>query len=639
MRLGYAGRAFIQEGNMSEAKTDPYQLVNLSPDKPMKILALNSGSLSLRYDFIQTDDPTRNLSGMIEGVGSATALHRVMGCGQDGQEQIAALDQRAAVDLALAKLAAAGLLGDGGIELDAIGHRVLYSPGEQGSAVRVTDDLMQAMLKAGFDPWQQHTRLMALAHCREKLPRVPQLAVFDNAFYKTMPEYARIYGIPYRYYKQFGMQRLGFQGLSHKYAGMRAAMFLGRPFSNLKQVSVHLGNGASLCAIDHGRAVDTSMGLTPLSGPVQGQRCGDLDPGLLLHLMMVEGASADRMAEILERESGLAGLSGISHDMRTLLQAAERGDARALLTIQVYCHTVRRQLGSMVASLDGLETLVFTGGIGENSSGVRARVCQGLAHLGVVLDEVRNSADPGDAEVVEISHPDAAVRVLAVRSDEGRMITRETVRALDRSSMNQQIHQAAERTIPIGVSAHHVHLTQAHVEVLFGPGHQLTPKAPLAQPGQFAAEERVNLIGPRGRVERVRVLGPTRKATQVEISRTEEFQLGIDAPVRNSGDIEGTPGLVLEGPSGTLDLKEGAICARRHIHMHPDDALHFGVRDQDVVTVEVPGERKLIFGDVLVRAKESYVLEMHLDTDEANAGEISSGMHGRLIGIQSRPTA
>ena len=193
-----------------------------------------------------------------------------------------------------------------------------------------------------------------------------------------------------------------------------------------------------------------------------------------------------------------------------------------------------------------------------------------------------------------------------------------------------------EKEIPIGVSAHHVHLSQEHTEALFGPGHQLTPKATLLQPDQFACEERVNLIGPRGRVERVRVLGPVRSASQVEISRTEEFVLGIDAPIRNSGDLDGTPGIVLEGSHATIELSQGVICARRHIHMSPADAQHFAVQDRDVVMVEVSGERPLVFGDVLVRVKENFVLEMHIDTDEANAGEISSGMKGRLIRVQSK---
>lgn len=616
--------------------SDPYQIIDLSPDGPRKLLAFNAGSLSLRWDYFDTADASRRISGKISGLGGM-AQHRVSGAASL-DERVEAPDLRAAVDLALDQLAAAGLVGPGGEGLSGVGHRVLFASDRPGSAARLDDALVRQLMKAGFEPWGQQRRLQALVHARERLSEVPHFAVWDGAFFQTLPEFARLYGLPYRYYKQYGLQRLGFQGLSHKYVGMRAALHLGEAFESLEIVSLHMGNGVSLTAIDHGRAVDTSMGLTPLSGPVQGQRCGDVDPGLLLHLMEVEGAAPERLARMLERESGLLGLSGISNDMQTLLEAAERGDARALLAIEVFCHRVRRTAGAMASSLDEVDALVFTGGIGEHSAGTRARICQGLSHLGVVLDDAANQRGLDGAEAATLHHPDSKVQVLVVDDDEARMIARETVRALTRGDLNRTVLAAQERPIPIGVSAHHVHLTQAHVEALFGAGHELTPKAPLKQPGQFAAEERVDLVGPRGSVERVRVLGPVRSATQVEISRTEEFQLGIDAPVRNSGDVADTPGLLLKGPAGQVELAEGVICARRHIHMHPDDVAHFGVHDRDVVMVEVGGDRKLVFGDVLIRAKESYVLEMHVDTDEANAAELSSGMTGRLVGIQSRPS-
>ncbi len=614
---------------------DPYQIIDLSPDAPRKLLAFNAGSLSLRWDYFDTADPRRRISGKITGLGPK-ARHQVSG-GLELDEQVAAPDLRAAVDVALDQLDAAGLVGRGGEGLSGVGHRVLFSSDQPGSAARLDDALVRLLMKAGFEPWGQQRRLQALVHARDRLSGVPHFAVWDGAFFQTLPQFAQLYGLPYRYFQQYGLRRLGFQGLSHKYVAMRAALHLGTAFESLELVSVHMGNGVSLASIDHGRAVDTSMGLTPLSGPVQGQRCGDVDPGLLLHLMEIEGASPERMAKLLERESGLLGLSGISNDMQTLLDAAARGDTRALLTIEVFCHRVRRTAGAMASSLDEVDALVFTGGIGEHSAGTRARICQGLRYLGVVLDDEANQRGLDGAEVVSLHPPDSKVQVLVVDDDEARMIARETVRALTRGDLNRTIQAASERPIPIGVSAHHVHLTQEHVEALFGAGHQLTPKAPLKQPGQFASEERVDLIGPRGEVDRVRVLGPVRSATQVEISRTEEFQLGIDAPIRNSGDVADTPGLLLKGPAGQVELAEGVICARRHIHMHPDDAAHFGVHDRDVVMVEVGGDRKLVFGDVLVRAKESYVLEMHVDTDEANAAELSAGMSGRLVGIQSRP--
>jgi acetate kinase len=190
--------------------------------------------------------------------------------------------------------------------------------------------------------------------------------------------------------------------------------------------------------------------------------------------------------------------------------------------------------------------------------------------------------------------------------------------------------------VPIEISAHHVHLTREHVDALFGPGAQLTPRSPLSQPGQFACEEQVSLVGPRGRIDRVRVLGPERPATQVEIAMTEQFRLGILAPVRESGDIKGTPGVTLEGAAGTVVLAEGVICAMRHVHMAPEDALRFGVHDKHVVRVRISGNRELIFGDVLVRVSPKFRLAMHLDTDEANAAGLADGAQGYIDSVQGQ---
>jgi acetate kinase len=238
-------------------------------------------------------------------------------------------------------------------------------------------------------------------------------------------------------------------------------------------------------------------------------------------------------------------------------------------------------------------------------------------------------------EVVDISHPDSKVKVLVIHSDASRMIARETIRIQGYQAIQQQL-QASQIPIPIGVSAHHIHLSQEHVEQLFGPGHQLTPLAPLAQPGQFACEERIRLVGPRGSIDRVRVLGPARKQSQVEISRTEGFRLGINAPIRMSGDLGGTPGLVLEGPAGQVKLEEGVIIAHRHMHMTPTDARRLGLQDRDMVRVRVEGDRELIFGDVVVRISPKYKLEFHLDTDEANAAQLNTGDVAYLESIQKR---
>jgi acetate kinase len=215
------------------------------------------------------------------------------------------------------------------------------------------------------------------------------------------------------------------------------------------------------------------------------------------------------------------------------------------------------------------------------------------------------------------------------------MMAREALRALGRSYLTRVLEAQSQQPFLVEVSAHHIHLTQEHVEALFGKGHQLTKQADLSQPGQYACEEQLTIAGPKGRIERVRVLGPTRKITQVEIAMTEQFKLGVHPPIRESGDIKDTPGCMLEGPAGSVKLERGVICALRHVHMTPKDALRYGVRDKSLVRVRVDGDRELVFGDVLVRVDPNFALAMHIDTDEANAANVKTGAKGYIDGIQS----
>lgn len=621
-----------------KTEADRYQVKDIARGKSLRLLLVNPRSLALRYDWIDTADPARRLSGEVRGIGLAQGSHRLRGPGFERTEPLAVRDHRQALEQALNFLAGPGGAGVDLSALSAVGHQVLYGSARYGSAVVVDDEVRAEIGRAGFDAGEHQARLLALDLARERLAGVPQVAVFDTAFFANLPQLAQLYALPLRYFKERGVRRLGFFGLSHKFALFQAAAYLERPSEWLKVVTVHLGNGTSLAAIDHGRPVDTSMGLTPFEGPPMAVRSGDLDPGLLLYLMREEGLDAAAAARLIGEQSGLSGLAGVAGDIQDVLEAAERGHEGAQLSVQVYCHRVRKAVGAMVASLGGCDALVFTGGAGSTEPGIRTRICQGLGHLGIVLDAAANARGLSDGqEVTAVDHEASRVRVLVVRPDEARMLARETVRALGREDIDQRLRSGRQRPIPIGVSAHHVHLTREHVEVLFGPGHRLTQKTPLYQSGEFACEEMVDLVGPRGRVERVRVLGPERKQSQVEISRTEEFKLGIDAPIRDSGDLDGTPGITLVGPAATLPLRQGVICARRHIHMSPAEAEELGLRDRDVVRVRIEGPRSLTFGDVLIRVKDSYRLEMHLDTDEANAAEIGPDMVATLDGIQSRP--
>jgi acetate kinase len=322
------------------------------------------------------------------------------------------------------------------------------------------------------------------------------------------------------------------------------------------------------------------------------------------------------------------------------------------LALQVFCHRIRKYIGAYAAVMGGVDAIVFTAGIGQNSAVVRHRVAQRLDFLGAEFDERRNREASVTREnpVAVLSSDDSCASILAIATDEAWAIARQSDaltrpkadrplphedQSPTRTTSNGQSAESDEidHTIPVAISARHIHLTQEMVELLFGPGHQLTPLKPLSQPGQFAAEEEVTLVGPKRSIERVRVLGPTRSKNQVEISRTDEFFLGIDAPIRASGDVENTPGIILIGTEGrTETLHQGVVCAWRHIHMTPEDADYFGVAHGDVVDVEVgtTGVRSLTFGDVLVRVKSSYKLEMHIDTDEGNAAELGRYDVGEL---------
>jgi acetate kinase len=320
--------------------------------------------------------------------------------------------------------------------------------------------------------------------------------------------------------------------------------------------------------------------------------------------------------------------------MREVLQAADDGNPRALVALKTHCYRVRKSIGAYVAAMGGLDAIVFTGGIGQGSDAVRALALQGLDCMGIELDAKRNREARGFDDVCRISTDASRVAVLVVPTDEERMMARETLRALARSYIGRVLAAQKQEPFVVEVSAHHAHLTQEHVEALWGAGHQLTKHAELSQPGQFACKEVVTVVGPKSRIERVRVLGPVRKASQVEIAMTEQFKLGVHPPVRESGDIAGTPGCTLEGPAGSVTLERGVICALRHIHMPPEDALRYGVRDKTFVRVRIGGDREVVFGDVLVRVDPNFALAMHIDTDEGNAAGITTTADGFIDGIQ-----
>jgi acetate kinase len=615
---------------------DPYGL-KLKGERPEKMLVINCGSSSLKYSFYDTADESRHASGVVERIGmDGTRLkHR----GPKGEvKQELPKDGFAEAFKAMAAVLTAketGVIGGAG-EVSVVAHRVVHGGEKFTEGTLITDEVLaQIETLNPLAPLHNPVNVAGIREMRRLFPAVPHVAVFDTAFHHTLPAFAYLYGLPYELYEKKAVRRYGFHGTSHNYVALRAAQFLKRRPNELRLVSCHLGNGSSLCAVDHGRSVDTTMGFTPAEGLLMGSRSGDLDPGVVTYLEREEGMTGAQIDELLNKKSGLLGLSGISSDMREVLKAAEAGQPRALLALKTYCYRVRKYLGAYVASMGGLDAVVFTGGIGQGSAEVRALALQGLDCMGIVLDDQRNRNTRGFDEVCRISTDDSKVTVLVVPTDEERMMAREALRTLSRSYITRVLEAQKQRPFLVEVSAHHIHLTQEHVEALFGPGHQLTKHADLSQPGQYACKEQLAIVGPKGRIERVRVLGPARKYSQVEIAMTEQFKLGVHPPIRESGDIADTPGCTLEGTAGSMKLDRGVICAFRHVHMTPEDALRYGVRDKSIVRVRVAGDRELVFGDVLVRVDPSFAIAMHIDTDEANAANVKTGAQGYIEGIQS----
>jgi acetate kinase len=513
--------------------------------------------------------------------------------------------------------------------LDGVGHRVVHG-GDKFDTPVLIDETVEKAIKdvSGLAPLHNPVNLLGITVARTVFSNLPHIAVFDTSFHQTMPKRAVQYALPKELRAKYGLRRYGFHGTSHEYVAELAAEYLQADLNALRVITCHLGNGASVTAVEYGRSVETSMGMTPLEGLVMGTRSGDVDPGILLHIAREEGMSIKDLDQLLNKKSGLLGLSGVSNDMRDIIEKSTAGDEDCRLALQVFTHRLRKYIGAYAAVMGGVDAIVFTGGIGENSPVIRHRTTQRLDFLGAIINEDKNHDInlSDDAPVQDFSMQHSRVKLLAVKTNEQYAIAQEALRIIQEKTKVNTIP-----TIPIAVSGRHIHLTQEAVDALFGEGYQLTEKVPLSQPGQFACNEQVTIVGPKNQIERVRVLGPTRPKNQLEVSRTDEFFLGVDAPVRASGKVENTPGIKLIGAKGAYNMTEGVICAWRHIHMTPEDAQTFGVADKDIVDVEVSnGLRPLTFGNVLVRVSPKYTLEMHIDTDEANAAELPRYSEGVL---------
>ncbi len=412
----------------------------------MKVLVLNCGSSSVKYQLIDTDERRSLATGSVSRIGMTGAVlsHRRY----DGDEVKLSgeiLDHQVAIEYVLSILLSKnhGVLKDRS-EIDAVGHRVVHGGEKFTGSVLITPDVLK-MIRECIDlaPLHNPHNLRGINACLNLLPGTPQVAVFDTAFHSKMPPYAYIYGIPYVLYKRYSIRRYGFHGTSHFYVSRRAAEILGKPIQELKIATCHLGNGCSIAAVDGGVSVDTSMGFTPLEGLLMGTRCGDLDPAVILHIMGREEIGLGEANTLLNKHSGLLGISGVSSDMRDVEAEAEAGNQRAQLALDVFTYRLRKYIGAYAAAMGGLNAIVFTGGIGENSAIVRSKTCQNLGFLGVEIDEEKN-AQTAKQEAV-ISTDESKVKVLVVPTNE------ELVIALDTAEIVEKAEQG-EETAPVGTS-------------------------------------------------------------------------------------------------------------------------------------------------------------------------------------------
>ncbi len=394
----------------------------------MKILTLNTGSSSLKYRLSEAQLGEFLADGLIERIGSdeSSVTHETKSGKVSANAHVA--DHREAFDLMIEYLTGerTGVI-EKLDEIDAVGHRVVHGGNKFYDSAEITDQVMDAIREfEDLAPLHNPINLLGIRIAKQKLPDVPHVAVFDTAFHQTMPRTAYLYAIPLELHRDHKIRRYGFHGTSHAFVSSRAARLIGRPLEELKMITCHLGNGCSMAAISGGRSVDTTMGFTPLEGLVMGTRCGDIDPSVVFFLVDKRGYTLEKVEEILNKRSGVLGISGLSNDVKTVLEASHAGKERALLALEIFAYRVKKYIGAYMAALGGLDCLVFTAGIGERSAEMRSRICSGLEKLGVSLDEKLN--EDCFACEMEISSKDSAIKVAVIPTDEEFVIASETYR-------------------------------------------------------------------------------------------------------------------------------------------------------------------------------------------------------------------
>jgi len=393
----------------------------------MNILVLNCGSSSVKYQFINPDTHRVLTQGIVERIGMSGAVLRNKR--HDGDEIAISgeiLDHAIAIDYILAVLLSKnhGVIKDKK-EIDAVGHRVVHGGETFTQSVLITDDVVKGIRdNIELAPLHNPHNLRGITACINHLPDTPQVAVFDTAFHQKMPPFAYLYGIPYSLYRRYKIRRYGFHGTSHRYVSERVAKLMEKPYDSLKLITCHLGNGCSMAAIDGGISIDTTMGFTPLEGLLMGTRSGDMDPSVILYIMAKEELGSSEANALLNKHSGLMGISGVSSDMRDVLEEAQEGNKQAAHAFNVFCYRIKKYIGAYAAALNGLDAIIFTGGIGENSADVRMKSLSGLSYLGINIDESLNASAKDE---MKITTPDSTVSVYVIPTNEELMIALDTM--------------------------------------------------------------------------------------------------------------------------------------------------------------------------------------------------------------------
>ncbi|MBF1052400.1 MAG: acetate kinase [Peptostreptococcus sp.] len=399
----------------------------------MKVLVLNCGSSSLKYQLIDMENEEVLCKGLVERIGIDGSILKHEKEGLDGKHVVEQpmKDHKDAIGHVLSAVVDPTV---GAVkemkEIDAVGHRIVHGGEKFASSAVLTDEVIAAIKDCSdLAPLHNPANLMGVEACKAILPDVPMVGVFDTAFHQTMPEKSFMYGLPHELYKKHGVRRYGFHGTSHLYVSQKAAEILGKKPEDLKIITCHLGNGASITAVDGGKSVDTSMGLTPLEGLIMGTRCGDIDPAIIPFVMKKEGLDADGVDKLMNKESGVYGMTGISSDFRDIEDAAAEGNQLAINALDAYAQRVKKYIGAYAAEMNGVDAIVFTAGLGENGIGMREMICADMDFMGIKLDPEKNDVRGKDRI---ISSDDSRVKVLLIPTNEELMIARDTLRLSNR---------------------------------------------------------------------------------------------------------------------------------------------------------------------------------------------------------------